>query len=473
MLTKGEQLAKNTFIIFLSKFSTQILSFLILPIVTSKLSTEEYGSFDLISTYSWLFAAFMSLQIENGIFRFLIDNRKNEKNKKIIITTGITIILLQTFVFILIYLLFRRFINFKNDIYILFVSVSVLILNIPLQISRGIGNNFVYAIASIITGVSNILFSMIFIMIFNLKLLGIVMANIISNILGGCFIICKEKIYSSFEFKWFDLNEAKNILKYSIPLMPNNISSWIISISDKIMISFFVGISANGIYSIATKFSILLSHIYSVFNLSWTESASINANEKDRNLFYSKTIDRIYMICTSICLFMIAAMPIMFKILINSKYNDAYKYIPILILACFFEIFSGLIGSIYISFKFPKKLAYTTLIGALINIIINYIYMRKYGIIVACISTIISYVLVTLIRIIDLKKYIKLRLEIKKYIILVLTTIIITILYYYNSIIVSIISIMITIIVALYLNKEVLKVVLDKCRKMIINNTRV
>ena len=368
---------KNTIIIFLSKFCTQFLSFFLLPFFTALLSTEEYGYFDLYSTYAWLLAIFLTLQLENGIFRFLIDKRENNSEIKNIITNGIIVILVQLLIFMSIYFICLKILKIKNIEYIFIMTLSTSLLNLMLQISRGLGKNIEYGLASIISGSSNVLLCILFIKYLSMKLLGIVLAYVFSNILASLFLIFKIKIYKYINFSVLSKNKIKELIKYSFPLIPNSISSWIMSISDKIMISFLLGVSFNGIYSISTKFSLLISHIFNVFSLSWTESASMSNNDEDRSIYFSKIINIVFLLCSFMCLLILAAMPIIFKILIKELYFDAYKYIPILICASFFELFSILIGGVFIALKLPKEIATTTILGGIINILINITATKK------------------------------------------------------------------------------------------------
>ncbi len=441
MNNREKSFIKNTIIIFLSKFCTQFLSFFLLPLFTSLLSTEEYGYFDLYSTYAWLLAIFLTLQLENGMFRFLIDERENEKGIKNIISNGIAVIIIQLIFFIGIYFAVLKLLNIKNIEYIFMMTIVTSFLNLMLQITRGLGKNIEYSIASIISGVLNVIFSFMFIKVLSLKLLGIVLAYILANLIAAVYLIFKIKIYRYLDFKMLSKTKIKELMVYSFPLIPNSISSWIMNISDKVMISFFLGVSFNGIYSISTKFSILLSHIYTVFSLSWTESASMSTNDVDRSNYFSKIINNVFFICSFIGLIMLSAMPIIFKILIQESYFSAYNYIPILILASFFELFSILIGGVFIALKLPKEIATTTIIGGIINITINFLFLKKYGLSIACISTLMSYMYIAMIRYIKITKHVKIKLEYTKYILVTILYVISVFLYYYQSSLISIISI--------------------------------
>ena len=447
---------KNTIIIFLSKFCTQFLSFFLLPFFTALLSTEEYGYFDLYSTYAWLLAIFLTLQLENGIFRFLIDKRENNSEIKKIITNGIIVILVQLLIFMSIYFICLKILKIKNIEYIFIMTLSTSLLNLMLQISRGLGKNIEYGLASIISGSSNVLLCILFIKYLSMKLLGIVLAYVFSNILASLFLIFKIKIYKYINFSVLSKNKIKELIKYSFPLIPNSISSWIMSISDKIMISFLLGVSFNGIYSISTKFSLLISHIFNVFSLSWTESASMSNNDEDRSIYFSKIINIVFLLCSFMCLLILAAMPIIFKILIKELYFDAYKYIPILICASFFELFSILIGGVFIALKLPKEIATTTILGGIINILINIFFMKKYGLIIASLSTLISYIYIALARYLKISKYVKIKLNYFNFFIITIMYIIIVAFYYSQSIIFSIVCEFMILIIFILMNHKFL-----------------
>ena len=114
-MNKNKELVKNTAIISIGKICTQFLSIFLLPLYTSVLSTEEYGVVDLLSTYQQLICYVAFFQIEQALFRFLIEVRKEEQKIKSIITSTIVFALFQMCVLALI---FHFFINFENLVWL-------------------------------------------------------------------------------------------------------------------------------------------------------------------------------------------------------------------------------------------------------------------------------------------------------------------------------------------------------------------
>ena len=406
-MSKGKDLAKNTAIVSIGKICTQLITFFLLPVYTAVLSNEEYGVVDLLNTLTSLLLPIATLQIEQGVFRYLIDCRENKEKQTTLITTIMRIMVIQLIICIIIFLCASPFIHNEYKYFLMANLVMGMFSTILLQICRGLGDNPTYAIGSFITGALTVVLNVIFIVSFHWGAYGMLGATAISNLLCSVYIFMKKKIYKYIKPKQYDKTTLKEIIKYSVPLIPNMISWWIVSASDRTIISAVIGIAQNGIYSAANKFSGVFTTLYSVFNLTWTESASININSEDRDEFFSKILDFVIRFFGCLCLGTIAVMPFVFNILINEKFAEAYYQIPILILGSVFNILVSFIGSIYVAKKLTKEIAKTSVIAAIINIVVNLVLIKSIGLYAASISTVIAYVLMFIYRWIDVKKYVK------------------------------------------------------------------
>ncbi len=199
------------------------------------------------------------------------------------------------------------------------------------------------------------------------------------------------------------------MLRYSIPLVPNNLSWIIISLSDRLMLSGMVGTAANGIYSIANKFPNIVYTCYGFFSTAWKESAARILKEDNKSAYYNSIYKDIKFFLKAIVLGLIAIMPFAFPILVDSSYNDAYIYIPILVISIYYTNMSNFYGGIFTAYKDTKIMGSTTVMAAVINILINLIFIPKFGIYAASFSTLISNMLVYFYRRYRLSDYIKLK----------------------------------------------------------------
>lgn len=457
-MNREKQLAKNTIIVAVGKICTQFVSFFLLPLYTALLSTEEYGIVDLLNTYISLLIPLLFFQIDQAIFRFLIDVRENDKEKIKIISSSLITVLIQIIIYCCIYFCFNSFIDNKYKLFLLGNIIASMISGLLLQISRGLGDNFSYSIGSLISGAGTVILNVIFIVCFKWGAIGMLTATMIANILCSIFVFIKKQLYRYIKIKSFDKNTIKSLWKYSIPLVPNQLSWWIINASNRTIISYFLSVSANGIFSAANKFSSICVTIFGIFNITWAESASIYINDKDNSKFFSNIVNSTLKIFIALCFGIIAFMPFVFSFLITGdSYADAYYQIPILMLSTIFSIAVSLFGSIYVALKKSKEIAKTSIYAAVINIIINILLIKFIGLYAASIGTLLSYMAMAIYRFFDVQKYVKIKIEKKLILVSIITALVIISIYYIRETWICLIGAVISIVFALYFNMQFVK----------------
>lgn len=456
-MNKKKELAKNTIIIFLGKVCTQLISFFLLPLYTGYLSTKQYGIVDLIQTYVRLLVPLITIELEMGVFRFLIDTRKKENDTKKVMTNNFLILFASLTLFTILYLIVTSFIHVDYRFLILFDIFICTITGNLLQVARGFGKTVDYAIASIITGAMTVILNIFLIVFCNLRVVGMVLSMSIANGIGALYLFIKLKMYKYFDKTLVSKKLIGSMIKYSAPLVPNSLSWWIVSVSDRSIISVVLGAAANGVYAISNKFPTLLSSLFAIFNMSWCESATLHINSKDSNEFFSDVCNTVVKLFSSLGVGMIAVMPFVFPILINSKYSEAFIYIPILVLGVTFNVGVSLYSSIYIAKKMTKKVAATSVMGAIINIVINIALIKYIGLYAAAFSTMIAYFSMMMYRHFDLKKYLNIKYE-KGLFLKVIAIFAFSIwLYYQRNVWLNVLNLLVVCIYALVLNRSFLR----------------
>lgn len=456
-MNKKKQLAKNTIIIFFGRVCTQLISFFLLPLYTSYLATKEYGTVDLIQTYVTLLVPIITLELEMSIFRFLIDSRKSVKETNKLISNNFFILGISLSIFSILYIIVSSFVTIPYR-WLILVDIIVCVLSGNfLQVARGFGKTLDYAISCILTGLTTVISNIILICFVHMQAEGMIISMALANFICSLYLFIRLKLYSKINFKIVDFKQIKEMYKYSLPLIPNSISWWIINVSDRSIISIVLGASANGLYAISNKFPTIISSLTGVFNLSWSESAALHINSSDRDEFFSDITNTILRLFMALGVGMLACMPFVFPILIDVKYNDAYNYIPFLVLGTVFNVAICLYSQVYLAKKLSKQVASTAIVGAIINILINVIFIKQIGLYAAAISTMISYFVMMVYRHFDLKKYVNIKIEKK----LIIESIIIytftLLIYYQKSIILHAICLLIVCIYAFITNKDFLK----------------
>lgn len=467
-MNKKKQLAKNTIIIFFGKVCTQLISFFLLPLYTSYLNTNEYGIVDLIQTYVTLLVPIITLELEMSIFRYLVDARssKNETNK--LISNNFFVLFVSLLFFTIIYGIICCFVPIPFKL-LIWIDVIVCVLSGNfLQVARGFGKTLDYSVSCILTGLTTVISNIFLICFVGLGAEGMIISMALANGICSLYLFWRLKLYKRINFKVIDFKLLKEMYKYSIPLIPNGISWWIVNVSDRSIISWVLGASANGLYAISNKFPTIISSLTGIFNLSWAESAALHIEAADRDEFFSEITNTVVKLFTALGVGMIACMPFVFPILIDNKYSEAYNYIPFLVLGTVFNVAICLYSQVYLAKKLSKQVATTAIIGAIINIVINVLFIKRIGLYAASISTAIAYFVMMVYRHIDLKKYINIKIERG---LIIKTLLIFTfsiILYYQNSLFLDIINLLVVCCYTFLLNRDFLvvssKTILKKFR---------
>lgn len=409
---RGKELLKNTGILMIAKISTQFVSFLLLPLYTTLLTTSEYGEIDIYTSLVMIIIPFLTLQLEMGLFRFFITENSENKKKQIVTSTFIIIsgILVISSV---IYWPIAIHLSLKYSAYIYFYYLSTTIATVLLQVCRAYGDNMAYGVASFISSALAVCLNVVFIAGLHWKVEGILLSSILAQMACSAYIIARTRVFKYFNIRCFDKATGKSLLNYSVPLVFNQVSSWAINYSDRLIILYVWGTATNGIYSLANKFSNVTNTFFNVFNVAWTENVVRSLNDKDNDEYINKMFMLIFNVYMVLITGIINLLPFFFSILVNDNYNEAYGHVPILLLAIFFSGMAATIGSVYIAHGKTKEVSITTIFAGICNILIHFILLKPCGLYAASISTLVSFGLLFIYRYIFVKKFFCLRIKMK------------------------------------------------------------
>ena len=464
-MNRNKIFLKNTVVIFIGKLLTQFMSLLLIPLYTHFLDTSDYGYIDLVQTYVLLLVPLGCLRIDTAVFRFLIDNRKDDSKKAKIIFNSVLVMLLGCLIIIVIGIVINYIFRIKYFFDIIINLIILTISSLLLQILRGVGNNKKYSISSIIVGFLTLFFNIIFIMILKKGAISIIYSSNIANLIGIIYIFFTIRKMISINKKNYDKLLIKDMAKYSLPMIPDYLSGWIINVSDRTIITAFLGNSMNGMYSVSCKFSNILNSIYNIYNISWQENVVLHFKDEDRDSYFTRLFNDSLSIFSSMGLFVLIFLPVGFNIIIGAKYADSYNYIPILLYANIWRVIVGLTMGFYVANKKTKEVAATTCISAVINIIINFVLINFIGIYAACISTLFSYFIMAIYRYRDCKKFIKIKLDIKMMISYTIMYAISSLCFYSNSLFIYLIDILVMSIMMLLFNRKIITKIINKMKK--------
>lgn len=466
-MSRGKELVKNTAIVAVGRVCTKFLSFFLLPFYTAVLSTEDYGIVDLFNTYISLLLPLIVFQIEDALFRFTIDVRGDAEGEKKVVSTSLWFCIFQSIIFAAVFIAIQLIADIQYGWYLLLNVIISIFSGSMLQLTRGMGDNVAYAVSSFLTAASAIFLNIILVLFLNMGADGLFITAFISNFIGILYVFIKKQVYKIVRFKCFDKKLLKNMLSYSLPLVPNYLSWWVVGASDKSVVSWFLGISQNGILSVSQKFSTAYTTFYSIFNLTWTENAAIHCGDKDSTQYYSQIIETSFRVLSSACLGIIAGVTIVFPWLVNEKFGDAYFQIPIYMLSSLLYSVIGIYSVVYIALKKTGVIAKTSMAAAAINLLVNIGLIQYIGLYAASISSVVAYGTMLLLRYFDIRKLMKIRIKSSVVLSCIGFMVMDFVTYYIRNIWISCANFILIAVYAVFLNRNLLKELISVLKERI------
>lgn len=404
---RNKYLLKNTVIFSIGNFGTKIISFFLVPLYTNILTTREYGTVDLIYTIGMVLVPLLTLNIGESIMRFALD--KDADCDKIM-STGITILIFGAIIGLLILPIANLFESVSNySIYIYLYTLTLAFSQIFLCYLRGKEFLLKYSIGNIIQSLTIAIFNIIFLIGMKKGIEGYLMAYILANVCTGLYGFWAGKVNLVIKKYSIDIELSKNMIKYSVVLIPNSFMWWIMNSSDRMMVSAMISVTANGVYAVAYKIPTLLSTITTIFNQAWSYSAIREDESEDKEEYNNRVYDNLVTIVIVVATGLLMIMKPFLSVYVGKEYYAAWHYVPYLIVGFVFMTLGSFIATSYTVHKDSKGFLISGTVGALINLILNFILIPMMGVSGAAFATCISYFGVFAYRIKDTQKYIKLR----------------------------------------------------------------
>lgn len=414
MSNKHNYLAKNILFFLLGNCLPKVLSFILIPIYTNYLTTSEYGISDLLTTTISLLIPFFTLNIQDAVMRFSLDEHYKKED---IFSIALRVILAGSILLSIgtIIVSFFKIPALDNSYLFFFVLMyfTTTINNTMSLFCRGIDKVKVVVIGGILQSVATLSANILFLVIFDWGLNGYLLAHTLGSIIALITYFFGAELY-----KYTKYSVTKGILKemviYSFPMVFSAIAWWINDASDRYILTWISGTSVSGLYSISYKIPNILMIFQNIFAQAWSISAVKEFDKNDSDNFISNMYNIINFAMIFLCsATMIANIPIA-KILYSNEFFNAWKYVPPLLISVVFNAMYLFIGSLFTAVKDTKNLSFSTIIGALTNTLCNFIFIYLWGAYGAALATMLGFFVSFLMNHLLFRKHMILRIRWKR-----------------------------------------------------------
>ena len=416
MTTRGRfgKLFSDTVILAIGTFGSKLLVFLLMPLYTALLSPSQYGTAELITGTANLIMPFACVGITSGIFRFAAEKGTDREgvfsSGMVLLGAGLCGTVLLGAVALCIGAAWR--------IEILLVVLYVLAADLQAvcaQYVRAVDRTRLFAVQGILNTLVTVGFNILFLMAFDLGVTGYVLSTVVGNLLTTAFLVVSAKLWRVFRLSHVSRTAMRELFRFSLPMVPTTICWLITDLSDRYLVSWFCGEAVNGVYSAAYKIPTIVNLVSGIFMQAWQFSAVVqSADGEECSRFYSQVFRGFLSVIFIGSGGLILLSPWLCRLLLNSAYHEAWRYMPTLLCSAALESVVSFLASVYMVRKKSMHSFLTAVAGTGLNLLLNFLFIPRTGTfggaLGAAIATLIGYAAVWVLRMADVPRLLRFRL---------------------------------------------------------------
>lgn len=411
--SRTKNLVKETAWFAIGNFGSKILSLLLVPLYTNILSTSEYGSIDILNTTISLAIPLLTLSLQDAAFRYALEK---DTKKESVISDCLMVTVLSPLILFLLYPILNYALPIVTDNwwYFFWIYVFNSISSVLSCYLKGINKSNIFAIQGIIHTFVFALSNIILLVVVKMGVEGYLVSLLVSHVASCLFMFVAGRVYKHISFKNIDVKLLKEMLLFSLPLIPASVAWWIMTSIDRYMLLYMCGTDANGLYSVAHKLPTIISVITTFFINAWQITVVRNKDDSDISEYTSKIFNALFIVGIVLSFAMILTSKILGKLFFAKDFFEAWTMTPLLSVSTIFSTLSLFLGAQFTASKRSDLHLKSNLIAMVTNVVLNYVLIKWLGINGAAYGTMISYFMVLIYRHIKIRKLIRFSVDIKK-----------------------------------------------------------
>ncbi|MCR4738988.1 MAG: polysaccharide biosynthesis C-terminal domain-containing protein [Lachnospiraceae bacterium] len=424
---KYRYFAGNMALFSISNFVSKLLVFLLVPFYTNVLSTKDYGICDVMQTTLLLLVPALTVNTGEAALRYGIEC--SEKRSQIL-KIGIRYTLRASCFVIVSCTLFSFFFPAVRGYFLIFgllflanSSYEYLVL-----FFQGCEQVKIVVSGSIFSTAVLIASNLLLLLVIKMGIYGYILSQIAAFSLACVLMLILSGHYAPYLYEKDgekggigslrrvidDPSFEKELLDYGVPLIAYSTGAWINNASDRYMVSAFCGVAVNGIYGVAYKIPAILSVFQRIFAQSFQMSATKSFNDENSEGFFNEMFRFYNAFMVTGSSFLILTVRIFAAFMFKKDFYTAWTFVPPLLISVVFGAMTGFFGSICLANKDSKAMGIATFAGAVINVLLNLILIRRLSAMGAAIATAVSYYIMFIMAYFMVKKYVSFKKAIIK-----------------------------------------------------------
>lgn len=453
----GIQFIKNSAIFFVGNVLSKLISFVLLPMYTTVIPTDQMGIYDVSITLTTMLLSFCYFEVWSAVLRFLYDG-KNERDRNIVLKSGLAIFFGSSVLFLAVCLIVCNAMGYKYVPLIAGYGVAYGASSLLTFVARGLGKNKEFSLSGVLNTLIQLSLNILLLTVFKFDYSALYISYIVGTLFQTLYLIYCTGLKNRLRDR-INKDLTKELLKYSLPLCLNTIAYWVLTSGNRLVYNSLYGNSASGIYSIGNRFGSIIALATTCFTYAWQDLAFTSAvgHQREASKLYTAACNKYQQFLTSATVMILPLIKIVFPFLIKGDYAAADEVIPTFIIVAVISGYSAFIGNIFYAIKDTKIISISTIVAAAVNMLICYPLIRFLGAFGTNLAIIIAFVANIGIRAVILKKHIGFSICAKNLLVSIVWIVISSAIYTCSDIEVNIISFVVSAALSVLLfNKDLM-----------------
>lgn len=399
-------------LIGIGSIASKFLVFLLVPLYTAVLTTEEYGIADTLSIVNRLALPVLLLMIYDGVMRFALDDSTDKAD---VFSIGLNMVAIG-FAALLALSPALKLVDAIKDNYWEFTALFLThaLYQLLSYFCRGIERVGVYTIGGIVATVFAVALNVLFLLILKMGLLGYFLSYIISYAIACVYLLFAASLWRYYKLPHtIDIGLSKAMLRYSTPLVMNAASWWICNFASRYVLILLVGYSATGLFAVSNKIPTILWTFGVIFTSAWRISAVEDFGSDQTKKYYKNIFDLYSTFCFCLGAVLILLSKLLGRMLYANDFFVAWKFSPFLIMAAVSYKLAEFLMSVYTSSKQTRSIVVASILGAVVCTVSSFVLIHYYGIQGASIATLLGHLTLLVFCLVDTRSIMKFDLNLR------------------------------------------------------------
>lgn len=400
----GIQFIKNTAIFFVGNVLSKLISFILLPMYTTVIPTDQMGVYDVSITLTTMLLSVCYFEIWSAVLRYLYDG-KSESDKNKVLKSGFQIFSVSSVLFVLVCMIVCGFMGYRYIPLIAGYGIAYGASSLLTFVARGLGKNKEFSLSGVLNTLIQLSLNVLLLTVFKMDYSALYISYVVGTLCQTVYLTFCTDLKTRLHEKT-NKNLTIELLKYALPLCLNTVAYWVLNSGNRLVYNALYGNAASGIYSIGNRFGSIIALATTCFTYAWQDLAFTSAtrSQQEACALYTNACNKYQQFLTAATALILPFIKIVFPFLIKGDYTSADEIIPTFIIVAVISGYSAFIGNVFYAIKDTKIISISTIAAAIVNMLICYPLIRLWGAFGTNFAIIIAFAVNIGIRAVILKK---------------------------------------------------------------------